>query len=160
MTKSLIQGDFLKLSSLLAPGYLLTWQADQQTREEDPESPNFLIVVYDTFSADQMSLHGYARETTPNISHLAEKAIVYHTHYAAGHWTYPGKANLLTGVYSWAHRGSTLDTELREVQKSGTGNPQPADPPSGALSGGRSAGRHRRADPQSLNSNSDNINPI
>lgn len=117
MTNPLTRRDFLKLSSLLFPGYLLTRQADRQTWDEDSDAPNILIVVYDAFSADHMSLHGYPRETTPNISRLAEKAVVYHNHYAAGHWTYPGTASLLTGVHSWTHRGFTLDTELRPAFK-------------------------------------------
>jgi hypothetical protein len=72
---------------------------------DDPQKPNILIVIYDALTATQMSLHGYDRETTPNINRLAEKAIVYHQHYAGGHWTYPGTMSLLTGVLPWTHRG-------------------------------------------------------
>ena len=52
-----------------------------------------------------MSLYGYERETTPHISRWADRAIVYHNHYAGGHWTYPSTISLLTGVHPWLHRG-------------------------------------------------------
>jgi len=51
-----------------------------------------------------MSLHGYQRETMPNLTKLAEHAVVYHNHYAGGNYTTPGTASLLTGTHPWKHR--------------------------------------------------------
>jgi arylsulfatase A-like enzyme len=65
---------------------------------------NILIIVFDAFSAYNISLYGYGRQTTPNIDRLANRAIVYHNHYAAANFTTPGTASLLTGVLSWNHR--------------------------------------------------------
>jgi arylsulfatase A-like enzyme len=70
---------------------------------------NILILVFDTLSARHMSLHGYPRETTPNMARFAEKAFVYHNHYAAGNFTSSGTASLLTGVYPWRHRAVNLN---------------------------------------------------
>lgn len=70
----------------------------------EPKSQNILIVVFDAFSAWNMSLYGYARRTTPNIDRLAEKAIVYHKHFASSNFTTPGTASLLTGAAPWHHR--------------------------------------------------------
>ena len=67
-------------------------------------SPNFLILVFDTLSAEHMSLYGYPRQTTPNLERFAKQSNVYHNHYAAGNYTTPGTASLLTGVYPWSHR--------------------------------------------------------
>lgn len=67
--------------------------------------PNVLIVVLDTLSAQHMSLYGYCRETTPNITRFAEQATVYHRHYATGNFTTPGTGSLLTSTYPWTHRG-------------------------------------------------------
>ena len=64
-----------------------------------------LILIFDSWSASNTSLYGYPRKTTPNIDRLAEKAIVYHNHYASGHYTYPSTASLLTGVLPWTHKG-------------------------------------------------------
>lgn len=76
--------------------------------------PNILILVFDTFSANHISLYGYRRETTPNLARFASRANVYHRHYAGGNFTLPGTASLLTGVYPWSHRGLHLFGSVRE----------------------------------------------
>lgn len=68
------------------------------------DTPNVIILVFDTLSARHLSLHGYPRLTSPNLTRFAEKATVYHRHYAAGNFTSPGTASLLTGTYPWTHR--------------------------------------------------------
>jgi arylsulfatase A-like enzyme len=77
------------------------------------EGPNFLIVLFDALSAQHMSLYGYNRDTTPNVARFAEKATVFHSHYAGGNYTSPGTASLFTGSYPWSHRAfpfaSTVD---------------------------------------------------
>jgi len=98
--------DFLKLAGLLslsaaAPSFM---RGVQSTKQAVAGKKNVLIVVFDAFSAYHISLYGYGRETTPNISRLAERAVVYHNHYAGGSYTTPGTASLLTGVYPWKHR--------------------------------------------------------
>ncbi len=65
---------------------------------------NVLVVVFDAFSGLNIPLNGYARDTTPNLSRLAERAIVYHNHYAGSNFTTPGTASLLTGTLPWTHR--------------------------------------------------------
>jgi arylsulfatase A-like enzyme len=67
-------------------------------------TPNVIILVFDTLSARHLSLYGYQRLTTPHLTQFAEKATVYHRHYAAGNFTSPGVASLLTGLYPWTHR--------------------------------------------------------
>ena len=67
-------------------------------------APNVIVLVFDTLSARHLSLQGYPRATTPNLTRFAEKATVYHRHYAAGNFTSPGTASLLTGTYPWTHR--------------------------------------------------------
>jgi len=62
------------------------------------------VVVLDAFSAYDISLYGYQRETTPNLARLADRAVVYHNHYAGGNFTTPGTASLLSGTLPWKHR--------------------------------------------------------
>ncbi len=65
---------------------------------------NVIVVVFDAFSACNISLYGYKRETTPNLARLAKRAIVYHNHFAGSNFTTSGTASLLTGTLPWTHR--------------------------------------------------------
>jgi len=65
--------------------------------------PNILILVFDAFSACHIPFYGYRRQTAPNLSRFANRATVFHSHYAAGNFTTPGTASLLTGTYPWSH---------------------------------------------------------
>jgi len=67
-------------------------------------SPNIIVLVFDAMSADNLSLYGYPRRTSPNFERLAQRATVYHSHYSAGSFTTSGTASLLTGLYPWTHR--------------------------------------------------------
>lgn len=103
MSPDLQRRDFLKFLSSISAAYYL----------QNPSVPGFavdsniniIILIFDAWSASNTSLYGYPRETTPDISHLADRAIVYHNHYAAGHFTYPSTSSLLTGVLPWTHKG-------------------------------------------------------
>lgn len=105
MKKRITRRDFLKLAGLLpisvaAPRLANSLPSGQQTG--NPQ--NVIIVVFDAFSARNISMYGYQRATTPNLARLAERAIVYHNHYAGGNFTAPGTASLLTGTLPWTHR--------------------------------------------------------
>lgn len=105
MGKSISRRDFLKLTGLLplslaAPEIVKTLMPVQQA----DGTKNVIVLVFDAFSAYNISLYGYQRNTTPNIARWAERAVVYHNHYAGGNFTIPGTASLLTGTYPWTHR--------------------------------------------------------
>jgi arylsulfatase len=102
--------DVLKLAALL-PGLMVnpsTALPQSPAAPSNSDKPNVLILVFDTLSASHLSLHGYPRETTPNLARVAERATVYHRHYSAGNFTNPGTASLLTGTYPWRHRSFAL----------------------------------------------------
>jgi arylsulfatase A-like enzyme len=110
MTKTLSRRDFLKLAGLLplsmaAPRFVQT----------SPTQKNVLIIVFDAFSAYNISLYGYSRETTPNLAKLADRAVVYHKHYAGGNYTTTGTATLLTGTNAWTHRAFQNDSGVATV---------------------------------------------
>ena len=104
--------EFLKLMPLLAlPLLQVRWphlakSANDSYQQQD--TPNILILVFDTVSAKHVSLYGYNRETTPNLARFAERSTVYHSHYAGANFTSPGTASLLTGTYPWSHRAFHL----------------------------------------------------
>jgi arylsulfatase A-like enzyme len=72
------------------------------------DAPNILVLVFDALSARHISLYGYRRNTMPNLARFAERATVFHSHYAGGNFTTPGTASLLTGAYPWSHRAVNM----------------------------------------------------
>jgi hypothetical protein len=97
--------DFLKLAAL-AP---LSLASPRLSRMLDLTRQNVIVLVFDAWSAYHISLFGYARKTTPNLDRLAERAVVYHNHFAASNFTTPGTASLLTGTLPWTHRALQLN---------------------------------------------------
>ena len=105
MTNSITRRDFLKIAGLLSADLLLPQFFTRPTLpQQNSPAQNILVIVFDAFSAYHLSLYGYSRKTTPNIDRLADKAIVYHNHFAAGNFTTTGTGSLLTGTYPWTHR--------------------------------------------------------
>lgn len=119
-TSPLGRRDFLKLAGLLPlslalPPSVRTFRPSLAAEDRK----NVLVIVFDAFSAYHVSVYGYARQTTPNIARLAERAIVYHNHYSGGNFTTPGTASLMTGTLPWTHRAFRLNgtVENRFVQR-------------------------------------------
>ncbi len=108
--------DFLKLTGLAPLGLA----SPSWTRLLGPSGsgPNVIVLVFDAFSASNIPLYGYGRMTTPNLARLADRAIVYHNHFAASNFTTSGTASLLTGTLPWTNRaiedGSTVENSLLE----------------------------------------------
>jgi len=98
--------EFLKSASLYAMGWLGASFLPVLRRWDGVfnNAPNIIILVFDTLSARHLSLYDYPRMTTPHLMQFANRATVYHRHYAAGNFTSPGTASLLTGTYPWTHR--------------------------------------------------------
>ncbi|HUH96703.1 MAG TPA: sulfatase-like hydrolase/transferase, partial [Anaerolineales bacterium] len=75
-------------------------------------APNIIVLVFDAMSADNLSLYGYPRRTSPNLERLAQRSTVYHSHDSAGNFTSPGTASLLTGLYPWTHRAINFNGQV------------------------------------------------
>lgn len=106
MTNNISRRDFLKLVGVAPLGFFAPPLAQKLnlTQPLQTEKKNVLVIVFDAFSAYHISLYGYERETTPNMARLAKRAKVYHNHFAAGSFTTPGTASLLTMTLPWTHR--------------------------------------------------------
>lgn len=104
---------FLKLLPTV-PFFRVAWPAVETAVQnkinpaQSSDQPNILFLVFDTLTAQQMSLYGYNRETTPNMARFAEKSTVFHKHVAGGNFTSPGTSTLMTGTYPWTHRAIQL----------------------------------------------------
>ncbi len=62
-----------------------------------PQKPSVLLITIDTLRADHLSMYGYDRDTTPNLSRLAETAAVYEDAFSVLPETSPAFASMLTG---------------------------------------------------------------
>ncbi len=115
MTPTLSRRDFLKAAGALPFGIGLSPLLRRSARSQPPADgrQNVLVVVFDAFSANHLSMHGYSRATTPHLARLAERAIVYHNHYCSGNFTTPGTASLLTGTLPWTHRALPVNSKVK-----------------------------------------------
>ena len=73
---------------------------------------HIILLVFDAWSAENVSLYGYNRPTMPNLEHWANKATIYARHHSAGSFTIPGVASLVTGTYPFQHRALTLKSQM------------------------------------------------
>lgn len=110
MKQQFSRRDFLKLAGAFPAGLA----ASRLPRVFQAGGQNVIIVVFDALSAYDISIHGYERETTPNIARLSSRAIRYHNHFAGGNYTTPGTASLLTSVLPWTHRAINLNGKVIE----------------------------------------------
>jgi arylsulfatase A-like enzyme len=62
-------------------------------------SPNVLIIIVDTLRADHLSPYGYARDTSPYLTQLAQQGVLFENAIAPSSWTLPSHASMLTGLY-------------------------------------------------------------
>lgn len=113
MPKHFSRRELLKLGSLLPLAYnfpaVLRKPASQPPASV---SPNILVLVFDAFSANNISLYGYPRKTTPNLDRLAQRATVFHNHYAPGNYTITGTSSILSGMYPWTTRALSFFTKI------------------------------------------------
>ncbi len=68
-------------------------------------SPNVLFIVLDTVRAENLSLYGYNRDTSPNLTKLAQRGVRFDRARAAAAWTLPSHASMFTG--RWPYELST-----------------------------------------------------
>lgn len=68
--------------------------------------PNVLLVILDTVRAEELSLYGYARSTTPELERFAERATVFDRAFATASWTLPSHASIFTGRWPFETEAS------------------------------------------------------
>ena len=61
-------------------------------------APNVLYIILDTVRARNLSLYGYARNTSPNIARIATEGVTFDRAFATAPWTLPSHGSLMTGV--------------------------------------------------------------
>jgi arylsulfatase A-like enzyme len=104
--------EFLKLISLLPVGFYSRPRLKRAVPQQTGNAKNIIIIIFDAWSQRHVSLYGYPRPTMPELEKFAERATVYHNHYATATFTTPGTSSILTGLYPWSHRAIQLGSEL------------------------------------------------
>ncbi len=100
--------DFLKLTSAFLGANVFSSGLLNSGAAKAIDKPNIVVLVFDAMSVFNLSVYGYARNTTPNFERFAKRATVYHNHYATANFTSSGTASLLSGLYPWNHRAINL----------------------------------------------------
>jgi arylsulfatase A-like enzyme len=75
-------------------------------------APNVLFIVLDTVRAANLSLYGYTRETTPQLTRWATRGVRFDWAVAPSCWTYPSHCSFFTGRWPReldSHRQLVLD---------------------------------------------------
>jgi len=68
------------------------------------QRPNILIIVLDAARAENFSLYGYDKPTTPNLERFADQFAIYRNCVSAAIWTLPSTTGLFTGTYPSTHQ--------------------------------------------------------
>jgi arylsulfatase A-like enzyme len=63
------------------------------------EASNLLLISLDTTSMRRLSTYGAERETSPAITALANRGVLFRNAYSVSPWTMPAHASMLTGRY-------------------------------------------------------------
>ena len=82
------------------PGTVAFWGAPTVSGARTSDRPNVIFYVIDGGGADQMSLHGYNRRTTPNLERLAAQGAVFEHAYSNSDWTKPSTTSFMTSLHS------------------------------------------------------------
>lgn len=85
----------------LGRGPFREWWALRSLPAPPAGVPNVLLIVMDTVRADATSLHGSARDTTPNLAAIAGRGVKFERAIATAPWTLPSHASMFTGCWSW-----------------------------------------------------------
>ncbi|KXB06245.1 hypothetical protein AKJ53_00915 [candidate division MSBL1 archaeon SCGC-AAA382F02] len=65
--------------------------------------PNILWITLDAVRADRLSCYSYKRNTTPFLSRLAKKSLIFKNAISNSIWTFPSVASMFTGKYPSEH---------------------------------------------------------
>ena len=67
------------------------------------QSPNIVLIVWDTTRADHFSSYGYFRNTTPNVDQFAKRGVLFENAISASSWTLPAMASMFTSLLPHQH---------------------------------------------------------
>jgi arylsulfatase A-like enzyme len=75
--------------------------------------PDVYLITLDALRAQDMSVYGYERSTTPNLERFARQAYTFDFFFANSNFTTPATTSIETGKLPWTHRVFQLGGFLR-----------------------------------------------
>jgi arylsulfatase A-like enzyme len=75
--------------------------------------PDVYLITLDALRAEDMSVYGYDRPTTPNLERFAQRSFVFENFVANSNFTTPATVTVETGKLPWSHRVFHLAGFLR-----------------------------------------------
>jgi arylsulfatase A-like enzyme len=84
--------------AVFAAGWLRSRNEEAVRGTPDSRSPNVLLLILDTVRWQDLSLYGYERQTSPEISRLASTGVTFDRAMSPAPWTLPAHASMLTGL--------------------------------------------------------------
>lgn len=88
------------LATLTLGTAVFTWQSQpltHATTSASTKAPNVLLLVLDTVRANNLSVYGYARPTTPHLEQFARTGVKFERAFSTAPWTLPSHASMFTG---------------------------------------------------------------
>jgi len=67
-------------------------------------SPDIYLITIDTLRAEDTSVYGYGRPTTPNLEKFAQRSFVFDDFFANSNFTTSSTSSFETGKLPWSHR--------------------------------------------------------
>jgi arylsulfatase A-like enzyme len=66
--------------------------------------PDIYLITVDALGAEDTSLYGYNRSTTPNLERFAQRSFTFDNFFANSNFTGPSTTSIETGKFPWSHR--------------------------------------------------------
>lgn len=77
------------------------------------DAPDIYLITIDALRADDMSVYGYDRPTTPNLERFARRGFVFDWFFANSNFTTSSTTSIETGKLPWSHRSFQQGAFLR-----------------------------------------------
>ena len=82
----------------------ISWGYQRWNQRDEPAAipamagmPNIVLIILDTVRAASLSLYGYEKETTPELTRWGRSGVVFDQAISTAPWTLPSHASLFTG---------------------------------------------------------------
>jgi arylsulfatase A-like enzyme len=80
-------------------GTIALWAAPTLSGSRRTQKPNVIFYIIDCAAADNMSVYGYNRRTTPNLERIAAEGAVFEDAYSNSSWSKPSVPSFMTSLH-------------------------------------------------------------